>query len=205
MELREIIQVLLKNSKALILITLLGTLGGLIVFFLPTRYVAKGSFYAKRAANEATSEFFTYEGYYGQQAALSYTNTVIGLLESTDLMKMALEKLNEPVNEITLRKYKKLVNVKKKGPQLVTLETKGQDQSSAKLLWDALSDSLFETAVKINVNGDPALSFSKISEDPVVNRNYKNIWINMLAGTGVGFAFGLFAVSIKEYMKGSKK
>jgi len=203
MELRDILKTLSKYKNTIVITTIMGALVGLISYYLlPTKYTAVGSFYIKRATESTgIKTYFTYEGYYAQQGALSYTNTVVALLESLDIRNKALQKLNLAVNEESLRKYGKLINVRKMGPQLITLTTEGNIDTEAKTLWNALSDTLLETTAEVNKDGDPKLSISKVAEEPVVKTTYKALWLNTLIGAGTMFSLSIFWVSFREYFK----
>jgi len=180
-----------------------GAVSGVGVFLLPEKYITTGSFYVKRAPQDS-GEFFTYEGYYGQQASLAYTNTVFALLESIDLESMALKKLGAPVDELTLRKLHKKISVKKSGPQLISLTVKDLSPNESKKVWNALSDALLETTNKINFDGDTALSISQVSPEPVVKKAYNNLVLTVLIGVSFGFATSVFVLSLKEYTKEEK-
>lgn len=203
MELKVLINILYKNALQVVVFLLIGAVGGATTFILPQKYTATGSFYVKRTIQNS-SDFFTYEGYYGQQTALAYANTVFALLESTDLKSMTLKKLGTEVNEQTLRKLHKKTDIKKTAPQLVSLTVKDFSPSEAAVVWNALSESLLETTYEINKNGDSALSISKISEEPVVKQTYNNLWLNLSAGAVLGFVFGAFSLALKEYLRGEK-
>ncbi|RJR26944.1 hypothetical protein C4561_04165 [candidate division WWE3 bacterium] len=200
MELKDLIKKLKKEIRSLVMFVLVGTGLGLVLYNIPAKYISTGSFYIQRTT-ENSSNYFTYEGYYGQQTALSYTNTVAALLESVDLRTLALAKLNVPVNEVTLRKYQRFISVNKDGPQLISLTVKGNTHEESKGLWESLSSSLIDTTVDINKSGDANLSISKITDEPVVKKEYKSIWINLSAGFGLGLIAGILFISFKEYFK----
>lgn len=200
MELREIIKLLTKNKAEILLITLMGLIAGTVIYMLPAKYVSSGAFYIKRST-DTNSTFFTYEGYYAQQTALSYANTVAALLESIDLRSKSMAELGISVDEFSLRKYQKLISVKKVGPQLISLSVKGKTYDEARNFWEALSNSLIQTTSEINSNGDPNLSISKINSEPVVKQEYKSLWLNLSVGFGLGLVSGLLFISLKEYLK----
>jgi capsular polysaccharide biosynthesis protein len=187
-----------KNKSVLAVCVILGFIAGLLVFSLPNKYVAEGTLFIKRTA-ETSNSFFTYEGYYSQQAAAAYTNTVSGLLESVDLQSSALIKLGIPVNEDTTRRYAHYISVKKSSPQLITVTVKQNSPDSAKQLWTALVDELLSTNGQINQNGDTKLSISEISTQPVVNQTFKSIWLDAVAGILFGAVLGLAVISLKDY------
>lgn len=198
MELKLLFKVIKKYSKTMYICAIIGALLGIIAYFIPSKYISTGSFYIKRSA-DANISFFTYEGYYSQQTALSYTNTVVGLLESVDIQSKALSKLNIPINEVSLRRYAKYIKVKKSGPQLVTLTVKGNSFADSKNLWGAVADELVVANQQLNVNGDNKLNVSKISLQPVVKKEYRSLWLHIPAGILLALGAGIFSISLKEY------
>lgn len=201
MELKDITKKLGKSKKTLIGFMGTGLVLATIVYFLPHNYSVEGSFFVKRTAEESSSQVFTYEGYYSQQTALAYTNSVIALLQSTDLMKETLTNLSIPITENNLRKYEQNVNVKKAGPQVITLTVKNSDVQKAKAVWNEMAKVLSTTATEVNTKGDPNLSISQVLTQPVVKEPYKPIWLYVVAGLGFGVLAGISFITLKEYFK----
>ena len=204
MELKEIIRFLLNNTKIVIGFGLFFAFLGAGVYFAPPgRYLAEGSFYVHRQVEIGVEEHFTYEGYYGQQAALSYTNTVIWLFEDASIKKQTLEDLNIPADEKNLRKINKQVRTKKPAPQLVNLTVKGATPVEAEGLWTALSDNTLQTAQTLNAEGDPLLRITAVG-DPVVRKIYENILINTALGLILGLIAGTAIAALVQYRKEEK-
>lgn len=203
MELFEIITFLKKNLRIIALFSLLGiALGTAIYFMLPQKYQAIGSLYIHRATEKGDGTFFTYEGYYGQQTAQTYTNTVIGLLESTSLKKDALNNLNIPVTDQSIRKLSQQIKVKKSSPQLITLTVKDTTPQKAFELWQFLSAETIETTRRLNQTGDPLMQISVV-RDPVIKDEFRSLPLNLLAGLLLGTMTGVFGTALFSY--GRKK
>jgi len=200
MELREIFKKIRKNKKILIVCVLVGLLTGILFHFLPSNYIASGSFYITRKEDNSES-FFTYEGYYSQQTATTYTNSVVALAESVDVKKQVLEKVDLPINDQNIRKINKSMSVKKTGPQIIDITFKDKDLNKVKTIWQSISDILIETSKEINLNGDGKLIVVKISEEPFIKEGYKPLWMTSVAGIIFGFSLGMLIISLKEYFK----
>lgn len=198
MEIKAILKLIKKHSILVLVLALIGLIVGIGVFFIPAKYLAIGSFYINREPDNNVG-FFTYEGYYSQQAALTYTNTVSALLESVDVQSRSLERLGIEINEQSLRYYGKNIKVKKSGPQLITLTVKGNNPEQAKNLWQAVSKELLITADSINTRGDTKLKIAVVSEEPVIKSTYKNVWVNVAAGMLSGIMLGIWFATLKEY------
>jgi capsular polysaccharide biosynthesis protein len=202
MEIKEISKKLAKYKRVILLSVLAGLLIGIAYNFFPQKYSAQGSLYIKRTVENNPNTYFTYEGYYSQQVAIAYTNTIVALAESTDIRSKALTSLKIPVTEKNLRYYARSISVKKAGSQIITITVKGNDQESADKLWNSYANVLINTSDEINKNGDPNLSVSKISEQPVVKEPYRSIWVFGLAGAVLFGIVAIFILSVKEYFTG---
>jgi capsular polysaccharide biosynthesis protein len=202
MEFRSLIKQMIAHRPLLITLALLGALSGITYSFLPLKYYATGSLYVKRSVNNSQSDsFFTYEGYYSQQVALAYTNTISALAESLEIRSGAMKKLGIPVTEKTLRDYAKLIKVKKAGPQLITVTVKGNSVESAQELWEALSQTIINTSHEINANGDPNLAISQVTTEPVVKTSYSNMWVFAAIGSIAGTVLAVIILIIRTYFR----
>lgn len=203
MELKELVQVFKRHlGTVLVFAGLFALAGAAFYFYFPKSYKAIGSFYISRAVSDETSQGdFTYEGYYAQQTATNYTGTFIGLLESVDVRKAALEDLGQPVNAQTLRKSARNINVKKAAPQLVVLTVKAPTPELAESFWTSLSDSATGASAALNnFAGDPGISVLQISSAPVVQETFNNLFVDIFVGLSFGLLLGTFVSAFKEYL-----
>jgi capsular polysaccharide biosynthesis protein len=200
MELREIIKKMKKNKLAIVTPMLVGLLAGLAFYAMPSKYISSGSIYVRRKVSEQT-DFFTYEGYYAQQTALGYTDSVSNLIESSDIKKMLLEKSGEAINTIKLLDLQRKVKVKKTGPQLILLEIKEKTPEEAKEKWMSLTDIVILKSQEINMGGDKEISLGTLSKEPLIRETYKNPYIFSLVGSLIGLTLGLIFLSLREYLK----
>jgi len=201
MELKNLFKNILKNKLLLTVFVLIGGIFCLFYTLLPSKYYATGSFLITRKVNPAEKDFFTYEGYYGQQTALSFTKTVAALFESEDVFNRALKKMNINIDETSLRKLSKKIRVTNPGPQLVTLQIKENTQSNAVKNWEAVSESAIEITNEANKNGDSLLGISKLSAEPIVKGQYKPVALMVLSGMVAGFCIYVVFFYLKEYIK----
>lgn len=192
-----------KKDKNLLIGTILAfTLAGILTFYLiPVKYVSSGSLFISRNTNPQQPDHFTYEGYYSQQAALSYTNSIMGLMESEDILAETLQNMQMEVTEENLRKLSRRVATKKSGPQLIELSIKAPSPEEAERIWVLHSGNTIETIEKIKSNGDPQLNINKIRQNPVTKTTYKNLAVNIIVGIIIGTTFGLSLVLAKFYLR----
>lgn len=205
MELIQIFNFYVKNIKWILVTAFVGGVIGLgLNHFLPTKYYATGSLYVRRAVYPYAEDHFTYEGYYGQQAALSHTNSVIGLIESEDIRAKTLTDLSVPVTEKSLRQYDKKIKTAKNGPQIITLITKELTAESAIALWTALADNTITIMENINQRGDPLLNVVKVSELPIVKKSFREAWVFATVGTLLGIFFSSAVITTSGYLRNGK-
>jgi capsular polysaccharide biosynthesis protein len=201
MELKEILNFIKQKSQILSLCLLVGGILGTSAFFLlPTKYLCLGTLYVARQPEES-SDFYTYSGYYAQQVALSYAETVKGLLENNTLQARALEELEIPVTEKNLRKLQNKVKVIDAGPQLVALEVKEKSQTEAREVWEALTTNITATSTEINKKGDSKLNITRVKEEPVTKETYKNLYVFSAAGGLLSLFLSTTVLGIINYMK----
>ncbi len=196
MEVKDIVTFLKKNYLHVLLTGLVfSAIGAVLYYALPVKYNATGSFFIKRSVDSnSTGNYFTYEGYYSQQTALSYTNTLTGIFESEDIKSKALMALGTEVNEWSIRKLGRNMKIKKSGPQLITLTVKGNTPQNVKSTWLAITKATITTADFLNTNGDSKLTISQLNENPVVKMSFRNLYVNILTGFGLGI---LLSIGIK--------
>ncbi|MFC1755787.1 YveK family protein [Patescibacteria group bacterium] len=206
MELKEIITFFKTNFKVILIATIIsGLLGVAGYFLLPKKYHASGSLFVRRSIYPYSENHFTYEGYYGQQAALAYTNSIIALIESEDIRATALKELNVEVNEATLRKYEKKIKTVKSGPQLVELVIKEKSQDKANKLWNAVADSTIVTMSNISRQNDPFVGLVRVSSDPIVKQTYRNVAVCAIVGLGLGLVVSTGLLVLYSYLPNRKR
>jgi capsular polysaccharide biosynthesis protein len=200
MELKKIIEFFVKNIKFIGISTIFAGIVGVGAYFLiPKKHIATGSLFIRRSIYPYSENHFTYEGYYGQQAAMFYANSIIGLIESDDVRAQALKKLDVPVNETTLRKYDRKIKTVKSGPQLVELVIKENSMEEAEKLWAAIADSSIETMNGISLKNDPFVGILKVSEKPILIQTYRSIPICFAVGAGLGFVISTTFFAVSSY------
>lgn len=204
-ELKTLLAFIKKNALITTLIVLIfGLVGVGVYYLLPIKYLASGSLYVKRSVENGDSRYFTYEGYYNQQTAISYTNTVMGFLESIDVRSKALNNLGLPVSEQSLRQLGKQIKVKKSGNQLITLSVKDSSPQQAQNLWNELAKNTINTAQQLNKDSDPALQISQLQEGPVVKEVFRNVWVNFVVGAAFGLVLAFLSFAFISYMQEQK-
>lgn len=200
MELKEIKKILSKNKLSLTIVTFIGLILGLVLYYLPAKYISSGSFYVGREIDRS-DEFFSYEGYYAQQTAVTYTNSVISLAESLDIKKAVLDEMGIPYNNESVRTLGRALKIKKSGPQTINIVAKHSNRDTSETMFKSISKALIETSENLNREGDSSLFIRQVSTEPLVKETYKSFYIYSLAGILSGLIVGLFYLCLREYFK----
>ena len=206
MELKELLEILNKHR--------LFSLGSAVVFAgvaligsmqIPALHKAQMTLYIKREAQPANEEFYNYDGYYAQQAAERYTDTVAGLLRTKDTLQKSLQDIGAPADQRTLRDIQKKLEVEKTAPQLV------QIKASKRLNYDegwqpaelvkALATNTVEREDALNKNGDAAFSVDLLNPEPITEVRDPVVWLNAVVGAMLGLLFSFFLVSFRLYLE----
>ena len=207
MELRELFEVLGKYRRLIAFVTLAFGLGAFVVSLqLPPKYEATLTLYVKRAAEPPSAEFYTYDGYYSQQAAERYTDTVVGLLERAGALEEVLSLLGLPTDQGSLRKARRSVEIERVAPQLVEIQvTRSARGGSGEEAGDIASSLAAGVASKVqglNKTGDGALSVELLNNEPVIEKREPLVALNTVIGVLVGFLVSTPAGLFWEYLKG---
>jgi capsular polysaccharide biosynthesis protein len=202
MELKKCLTVISRYKIILVISIFVGALFGGIYYLLPNHFTATGLLYVRRSIDSSMFKYFSYEGFYAQQTAQSYTNTVFALLGSVNIRSAALKKMGIADTEANLFRYGMMIKSKKVGPQIINLTITGKTSKEAGDLWNAVGETITESVKSSNnLGGDPNLSVVKMGDSPVVRIQYKPLWACLPVGSVVLFTFTLLLISAREYFK----
>jgi capsular polysaccharide biosynthesis protein len=201
MELKDILKILNKRRAEIGLFVLCGSFLGLAASFLPGKFKTELSYFVGRAADKPSTEFFTYEGFYAQQTAQSFTNTAVALLESQNLKRSVLGELELPVTDNNIRKLTKSYRVTKNGPQVITLTVADYDYDKSLNTFTAISEKFLEAGEKVSSGSDENISVTPLSDEPVVRQEQRPFIYFVTGGLLFGLALSLLKLAFKEYIK----
>ncbi len=206
MEFKELLEILKGYCLFLLLSTIVFAVVALVGSLqIPPLHTAQVTLYIKREAQPANDEFYNYDGYYAQQAAERYTDTVAGLLRTKDMLRASLREINAPADQETLRTVEKKVEIKKTAPQLVQISAAKRfnytESWQPQELVGALAENIVQREEELNQDGDEAFSVELLNEEPIVESREMIVWLNTLVGGTLGLAFAFFVVSFRLYLK----
>jgi len=200
MELREYIKIVRKSLPSLIILAAgFGGLAFLVSQQLPTTHTASLTFYVKRQATEAREDYYTFDGYYSQQAAEKFTETVVGFLKSKDILLASAKLANLPTDQESLGQLEGSIKIKQVAPQLVNLGVKQEEAEMAKTFCTSLAQATTERINLLNQTGDKSISVDLLNTEPLVDKNEPHTIVNTLVGILTGALIALLYIFLKEY------
>lgn len=202
MELREYVKVVRKSLP--LLVVLAAGFGGLAFFVsqqLPPMYTASLTFYVKRQATEASADYYTFDGYYSQQAAEKFTETVVGFLKSKDILLASARLADLPTDQESLQQLESSIKIKQVAPQLVSLKVEEGSSEEAKKFCTTLAQATTERINLLNQTGDKAISVDLLNSEPLVEKSEPKVVLNSLVGILVGALLSFLYIFLKEYFQ----
>lgn len=200
MELREYFQITKKNLPLLVILS--AFCGGLAFFVsqkLPETHTASLTVYVKRQATEPSTDYYTFDGYYSQQAAEKFTETVVGFLKSKDILLTSAKLAGFPTDQESLKQLEDSIKIRQEAPQLVSLKVTQTDAATAKRFCAALAQATTERINLLNQTGDKSISVDLLNPEPLLVKNAPHPILNTLVGLLSGALLGFLYVFLKEY------
>jgi len=205
MELREYMRMLQKNSTIILTITAIVAVGAFVLSMrIPEKHEAQLSVYVHKAAEQPQSGDFTYDGYYAQLAAEAFTDTVVGLFESTTTAKHALEIAEMDSQIHAVRSLHAKIGVEKVAPQLIEVSVTDTDRDYAVTAIEAIYKSVEEEVTNAHRDSGNELSVKRINDEPLVLLKQPLLWLNTLVGLLIGILLSVVVVAMKVYAQDNK-
>lgn len=151
---------------------------------MPQTYQASLTLYVQSPAEPANPNYFTYDGFYAQQAAVGHTDTVLGILIAKDVLSQAAQSLGQ--NTVTGS-----ISAAKTTPQLiqVTVSDTSTDQA-AKMVAAAVKIGQQHLA-ELNQPANTKLVLTQLEDQPFTSVSQppvkKYTLVSALAGLIVAF------------------
>lgn len=203
MELRALWFFFLKERRLLVLgAVLFFVLGFLVAVRLPPVYKTALDLYVKRQTQPPSDKFYSFDGYYSQQAAERYTQTVVGFLRSREVLREAAEVVRQPTDPQALETLARAVRVKEAAPQLVSLSVRSTGRALVKDLSLALAQVAADKLQALNKTGDASLSLELLTTTPLTEVERFSPWWGGFAGAVLGLLLLIVFVSLREYLHG---
>lgn len=176
MEAIELVWFLKKNgSKILSFSLLLALAAALVAWKLPPRFEASQTIFVGRQPQSQSANFYGYDGYYSQQSAEKFADTVVGFLRNKDLVNRALSQSG------LINQSAEPFRIKRLSPQLINLAFVHGEREKARAAVDYLSRLVMEVSQTLNVQGDSYLRLSWLEPSPLVEEKRFSPWTSFVA------------------------
>ena len=198
MELVDFLKLIYRRKIIVLIFIGIGIAAGLIYALVkPTNYRASLLIYVQRETQPASDQYFNYDGYYALQTSTEYTNTVLGLIKSLDVLQRGAEitpyisRDNQKLEQLSAQ-----IKVVKKAPQLIEIAIDDSDQNMGKAVVLALAQSSQERVRILNQNGDKALTIGLVNDEPLVLVQKASLPFCAILGFGFSLILSLILVLI---------
>lgn len=170
--------------------------GGAYSLSQPKAWEASTTLYVYRTTATKT-DVYDFDGYYAQQAAQQYTDTVVGLLKTPDLANRAAQiaSVATTPDEILAG-----IKVRKAAPQLVSLSVTKPTADEAKVELVALAKAASERAEAQTDQFGRSYKVEMVTGQPLVNEASNNLLLNSLIGLLGGGLVGFILSLALQYL-----
>ncbi|NTV30651.1 hypothetical protein HGA91_01550 [candidate division WWE3 bacterium] len=199
MELAKALRLIKSNFLAIIVFGLItgAVVWGLASMIKPT-YTAGLTVYVQKSIENPANGEYTYDGYYAQQAAEAYTDTVVGLLESRSIIAKAASALNRSTPK-ELEAYVKSIAVKKSAPLLISLSATTDSPDEASTLVHEVFTSAQTQIAEQSTNGKYVVAL--VDDAPLVKENKLPVELIAVIGSLLGISIYMTGLFFREYLK----
>jgi uncharacterized protein involved in exopolysaccharide biosynthesis len=202
MELRNYLDFLWRYRLSLLGALVLGSLlGGSYAATRDETFQAVQSLYVQRQPDNSTTQYFTYEGYYAQQVAASYTDTALKLLTSDEILRRAAENAGMATDVRSLSRLRSAIVGKKDAPQLIKVTTTLESEQNATRFSHGLAEALKSRTAELNRTGDSRLTIDSVNSQEYVSTVKPPLPIYAIAGAILGFLSMLCGLALYHYIR----
>jgi len=193
---------IINGQKSLIFISIIlcGLLALIFSLFKPVIYEASVSFSVQKVNRQDTTEF-QYDNYYAIQASELLGNTMVGWLESPDIIASVYSQAGLTPEPEELAALVKNIKAKQISAHLVRVKFSQSNSDRANKVAASLSKVVTSKVEEVEITPDKQNSFIVVSSEPVITeKKYSPASVTLIglicgALLGVGIAFG------REYLK----
>ena len=187
---------------SLLLLSLVISLAaGLAATRLPPSFEATQSIFVRREIQSPSESFYSYDGYYSQQAAERFTDTVVGFLKNKETVRKAAKNSGFGASTEEASRLASALRIKRVAPQLVTVSFSAGRKERAVSLVDNLTKEVGSLSASLNAKGDKFLVLSPIEPTPFVeDKQFVPLIVALSAFISV-FFFSSLILAVFEAVK----
>ena len=175
--------------------------GGFLAATKADKYEATISLYVQRQSDAASTQYFTYEGYYAQQAAAAYTDNAIKLLTNDEIIAHAAQSAGIDTDKSSISRLRSSILSKKDAPQLIKETVTLSDKNEATRFSAGLAEALRMRTNELNQAGDKKLSIEQVNLNPLVTLVRPSVPLYATAGALLGLLMGLVVTTLWSYVR----
>jgi capsular polysaccharide biosynthesis protein len=203
MELKDLIKFTQRQQIPLLSVGLIFFILGIFVSLkLPAKFIAKSDIFVYKNTAPESSTFFTFEGFYANQAAKEFTDTAGGILESEGLVQKTLTSLGREGSSSEVDNVLRGLEVQKVSPNLLKVSLSRPTSEEARLLSGALITSAQDEVLNLTTtDGQEPFTLSVITDEPLIEPSSPPVLLNGLVAALAGVGLALLILSFREYLK----
>ncbi len=195
----EILQFLRKRWRGIVGGVLIGAvLGGSVNYWYPLEIKTSGTFLVGRRLQLENGKDTRYSGYYNQQTAKGYTNTLGVLLQSRDTFAQLAELLNKPKSAETIARLRKHTKIRIED-QTLQIEATGRTEAESKQHWEKLREITQKYAEEIRDEEDPHIFVKFVKQSNWTRKQYIYPLLGALGGASLIGGSSIFIIAFREF------
>lgn len=188
MELWQILRFYKRYGLAFVVISLgTGVLFGILSAKLAATFEVSQSIFVRRETQSGSGNYYNYDGYYSQQAAERFTDSVVAFLKNRDI-------INQAALESSLAQSPEEVGwviggfrVRRVAPQLVTISLGGRQREKTVRFVETMTKKVTLLSDSLNAQGDKSIVLSNLEPSPFVEEKRLVPWVMGLTAFGLTF------------------
>lgn len=202
MEFWQVIQFYKRYFLSLLLLSLtISLVAGFAATRLPSSFEATQSIFVRREVQPPSGSFYSYDGYYSQQASERFTDTVVGFLKNKDVVRKAAKNSGFGTSPEEASALSSALRIKRVAPQLITVSFSSRSKERAASLVDNLTKEVESLSVSLNAKGDKFLTLSTLEPTPFVEDKQLMPLIVALSTFIATFLFSSLILAVFEAIK----
>jgi len=203
MELKQIIKILKEKFSQIVFISSGFVLIAIVLAsYSAPKYEAALELYVNKKPEVSEAGDYNYDGFYAQQVAEKYTDTVVGLFETNQVVRGALSEIEiADVNPVELNAYKRSLRVEKVAPQIIKVVVSRENKKESEDFVKALAKIGQEKVTELNKSQNQDITLELVDEKPHIELKELSVYLAGFVGLLIGIGLSLIWVALKEYLK----
>ena len=188
MEFWQILRFYRRYGLVLIVSSLLtALLFGILSSKLAASFGVSQSIFVRRETQPGSGNYYSYDGYYSQQAAERFTDTVVAFLKNKDIINQAATESGLARSPEEVGWVMGSFRVKRAAPQLITVSIEGSQRETVVRFVEMMTKKVTLLSVSLNAQGDKSIVLNNLESSPFVEEKRLVPWVVPLTVFGLMF------------------